>query len=56
MFTKLPLDAYQDGKERSMSVCEKIYISESNYRIGDMIKHTKKFPKLKKPRDPHQMI
>ena len=25
MFTKLPLDAYQDGKERSMCVCGKAY-------------------------------
>ncbi|KAH9648221.1 BED-type domain-containing protein [Citrus sinensis] len=29
MFTKLPLDAYQDGKERSMCVCGQVYISET---------------------------
>ncbi|KAK9177149.1 hypothetical protein WN944_029168 [Citrus x changshan-huyou] len=56
MFTKLPLDAYQDGKERSMCVCGKVYISESNYGTGNMLKHIKKCPKLKKPRDPRQMI
>ena len=33
MFAKLPLDAYQDGKERSMRACGKVYISESSYRL-----------------------
>ncbi|KAL9438311.1 hypothetical protein AB3S75_024061 [Citrus x aurantiifolia] len=56
MFTKLPLDAYQDGKERSMCVCGQVYISESNYGTGNMLKHIKKCPKLKKSRDPRQMI
>ena len=51
MFTKLPLDAYQDGKERSMCVCGQVYISESNYGTGNMLKHIKKCPKLKKPHD-----
>lgn len=56
MFTKLPLDAYQDGKERSICVCGQVYISESNYGTGNMLKHIKKCPKLKKSRDPRQMI
>lgn len=52
MFTKLLLDADEDGKERSMCVCGKIYISENTNGIGNMIKHIKKCPKLKKSRDP----
>ena len=56
MFTKLPLDANQDGKERFTCIYGKVYINESTYRINNMIKHIKKCPKLKKPCDPLQMI
>ncbi|KAH9668699.1 hypothetical protein KPL70_021496 [Citrus sinensis] len=40
----------------SMSVCGKVYIIESTYETSNMIKHIKKCPRLKKSRDPHQLI